>query len=84
MVVAGEAWQALEDTVPFNRAYQALAVLGIYHATGGAGLFAAPVFVGALAALTLGKAGPPLSQQPGRNDPCPCGSGLKSKRCCRR
>ena len=23
-------------------------------------------------------------RKPGRNDPCPCGSGLKAKRCCER
>src|SRR5690242_226052 len=23
-----------------------------------------------------------MSQGPGRNDPCPCGSGLKYKKCC--
>ncbi|MCJ7610645.1 MAG: SEC-C domain-containing protein, partial [Candidatus Aminicenantes bacterium] len=23
-----------------------------------------------------------MSQKPGRNDPCPCGSGKKYKRCC--
>ncbi|MCU0241195.1 MAG: SEC-C domain-containing protein [Vicinamibacteria bacterium] len=23
-----------------------------------------------------------MSQQPGRNEPCPCGSGQKYKRCC--
>ena len=27
---------------------------------------------------------PPLPPRPGRNDPCPCGSGLKFKRCCLR
>jgi hypothetical protein len=32
----------------------------------------------------LPSAGPPtaLDGRPGRNDPCPCGSGLKYKRCC--
>ena len=24
----------------------------------------------------------PMSQRPGRNDPCPCGSGKKFKKCC--
>ncbi len=24
----------------------------------------------------------PASPRPGRNDPCPCGSGLKYKKCC--
>jgi uncharacterized protein YecA (UPF0149 family) len=23
-----------------------------------------------------------LGKQPGRNDPCPCGSGKKYKKCC--
>ncbi|MBU2644703.1 SEC-C domain-containing protein [bacterium] len=26
--------------------------------------------------------GPKLSRKPGRNDSCPCGSGLKYKKCC--
>jgi len=26
--------------------------------------------------------GPRIPRPPGRNDPCPCGSGLKFKRCC--
>ena len=28
------------------------------------------------------RTGPPTGHQPGRNDPCPCGSGKKFKRCC--
>jgi uncharacterized protein YecA (UPF0149 family) len=24
----------------------------------------------------------PTVKEPGRNDPCPCGSGLKYKKCC--
>jgi hypothetical protein len=31
-------------------------------------------------ALTL--IGEAMSQKPGRNDPCPCGSGKKFKKCC--
>jgi SEC-C motif-containing protein len=34
-----------------------------------------------------GKAGAPPARRaeaPGRNDPCPCGSGMKYKRCCGR
>ena len=27
---------------------------------------------------------PPVGKQPGRNDPCPCGSGKKYKHCCGR
>lgn len=32
----------------------------------------------------LGSKGEPLAAAPrvGRNEPCPCGSGKKSKRCC--
>ena len=26
--------------------------------------------------------GPTMSRKPGRNDPCPCGSGRKFKKCC--
>jgi len=31
-----------------------------------------------------GPPAPPARQAPGRNDPCPCGSGLKFKHCCGR
>jgi hypothetical protein len=49
----------------------------------GRGFFALIIYLGALAFLW----GQPSAQTPahavGRNDPCPCGSGLKAKRCCR-
>ena len=83
LIVAAEAWEKLPDAVPLTAAYQVLAALAIFHTTGAAGLFAAPVFVGALGVLTLldggDRAGGP---QPRRNDPCPCGSGRKWKQCC--
>ena len=39
-----------------------------------------------LRALLLGETAPPPAPaaRPGRNDPCPCGSGRKFKRCCGR
>lgn len=44
--------------------------------------FALVIYLGALAFLW----GRPSESSPahalGRNDPCPCGSGLKAKRCC--
>lgn len=83
LIVAAEVWQKLPDSVPLTRAYEVLAALGIFHATGGAGLFAAPVFVGALAVLTLRDDPDSLTgAAPRRNDPCPCGSGRKWKQCC--
>ena len=33
---------------------------------------------------TAQPAEPPASEKPGRNDPCPCGSGKKYKKCCGR
>ena len=83
LIVAAEAWEKLPDAVPLTATYQVLAALAIFHATGGAGLFAAPVFVGALGVLTLrdernGAGG----GRPRRNDRCPCGSGRKFKHCC--
>ena len=33
-------------------------------------------------ASAAGRAGPPGTAPPGRNDPCPCGSGKKYKQCC--
>ena len=83
LIVAAEAWERLPDAVPLTGAYQVLAALAIFHATGGAGLFAAPVFVGALGVLTLRDEGDRVAgTQPRRNDPCPCGSGRKWKQCC--
>jgi hypothetical protein len=54
-IVASETWLNLSDSVPLNRAYQVLAVLSVYHATGAAGMFAAPAFVGALAVFALNQ-----------------------------
>jgi hypothetical protein len=81
LIVAAEAWQKLPDDVPYDAAYQVLSVFGVYHTTGAAGMFAAPVFVGALAGLWLSRDEAPR-RQPGRNDLCSCGSGRKWKRCC--
>jgi uncharacterized protein YecA (UPF0149 family) len=40
---------------------------------------------GELAALTAWLAAQPKSEElPGRNEPCPCGSGRKFKKCCGR
>ena len=36
-----------------------------------------------LSAATAEEA-PPSERRPGRNDPCPCGSGKKYKKCCGR
>ncbi|HVM98169.1 MAG TPA: SEC-C metal-binding domain-containing protein, partial [Candidatus Acidoferrales bacterium] len=80
VIVAAEVWQRLAGDLPFNRAYQTLAVFSVFHSTGAAGMFAAPVFVGALAALATRA--DPAATAPGRNEPCPCGSGRKWKRCC--
>jgi len=82
LIVAGDAWQTVSGDLPQNAGYQALATIGVYHATGGAGLFAAPVFVGALSVLALRRDSIRPDAPPGRNDPCPCGSGRKWKRCC--
>ncbi len=82
LIVAADGWTDLQPTVPYNAAYEVLAVLSVFHLTG-AGMFAAPVFVGALIALTLQRDVPiPARERPGRNDECFCGSGLKFKRCC--
>jgi uncharacterized protein YecA (UPF0149 family) len=37
---------------------------------------------GELAALNAMFASMPDEPEPGRNDPCPCGSGKKYKKCC--
>lgn len=82
LIVAAETWEYVADTVPFNRAYQVLALFRVYHATGAAGMFAAPVFIGALIALTFLGSERGTESVANRNAPCPCGSGLKFKRCC--
>ena len=49
----------------------------------GRGFFALVIYVGAVA-FTWGQRADvrAVSAAVGRNDPCPCGSGLKAKRCC--
>jgi hypothetical protein len=81
-IVAAEMWQNLEESLPLNAAYQVLVLFGVYHATGAAGMFAAPVFVGGLAVLVLQR--PPDPARPPRNARCPCGSGRKYRQCCGR
>ncbi len=48
-------------------------------AAGGVGPAAAPAAVGAKAGASKRA---PNQPKPGRNDPCPCGSGIKYKKCC--
>lgn len=48
----------------------------------GRGFFALLVYLG-LIAFCWRVPGPAVAALVGRNDPCPCGSGLKYKRCCR-
>ncbi len=45
------------------------------------GFFALLLYLGAIA-LTWGRSDRAGAAAVGRNDPCPCGSGLKAKRCC--
>ena len=48
----------------------------------GPGFFALLIYWG-LVTLSWGRSGQPVPLGGvGRNDPCPCGSGLKAKRCC--
>jgi hypothetical protein len=88
LVVASAAGEALANVsspqpIHLNAGYQVLAVLAVLHTTGG--VFVAPVLIGALAGLVLlGEPRPAASAAAGRNQPCPCGSGLKFKRCCGR
>jgi hypothetical protein len=81
LVGAAHAWNTVSELVPLTTAYHVLSVFGVWSL---GGMFAAPVFVGALLAFTL--LGDPVKDQggrtPGRNDPCPCASGRKYKRCC--
>ena len=48
----------------------------------GRGFFALIIYLGALAFLWGRPSEPPPAHAVGRNAPCPCGSGLKAKRCC--
>ena len=45
-------------------------------------LFTVPLRVGRLEFRHRSKGGSIMSEKPGRNDPCPCGSGKKYKKCC--
>ncbi len=81
LVGAAHAWATMPGAVPFTPAYHVLSVFGVWSL---GGFFMAPIFIGAILAFTFlgdpvqAAAGGPV----GRNDPCPCGSGLKYKRCC--
>ncbi len=84
-VVGFEAWDRWPANVrPHPNAwYQVLGTLAVLHATGG--MFVAPTFLGALCAAVLVRPSVRAREaQPRRNDSCPCGSGLKFKRCCGR
>ena len=55
----------------------------------GRGFFALLIFLGLIAFSwapreTLAPTAPAAARRVGRNDPCPCGSGRKYKRCCGR
>ncbi len=80
LVGAAHAWATMPKAVPFTAAYHVLSVFGVWSL---GGMFVAPIFVGAVLALTfLGHPAKEPTAPVGRNDPCPCGSGLKYKRCC--
>ena len=56
-------------------------VVGALHPTGG--FFMLPVFLFGLTLVAApGLAGREVAARAGRNEPCPCGSGRKFKRCC--
>jgi preprotein translocase subunit SecA len=85
---AHDMWQQLMDHIQRNITRR------IYHVTlspQAAPAARRPAAVGARAGGRRGaRAGQPKGEQPaaprkvGRNDPCPCGSGLKYKKCCGR
>lgn len=52
LIVAADAWRDLQPEMSLHPAYHLLAVVAVFHLTG-AGIFAAPVFLGAVAATTL-------------------------------
>jgi len=81
LVGAAHAWATMSKVVPFTPAYHVLSVFGVWSL---GGLFVAPIFVAAVLALSFLGAQPGLrpAGSTGRNEPCPCGSGLKYKRCC--
>jgi hypothetical protein len=84
-VVGFEGWGRWPAGIrpPANACYEVLGTLAVLHGTGG--VFVAPAFIGAFCAMVLVR--PPshaVRARSRRNDPCPCGSGLKVKRCCGR
>jgi hypothetical protein len=54
-----------------------------FFAVVGPGFFALLLYCGCLAFTWGGPRGQVTGAAVRRNDPCPCGSGLKAKRCCR-
>ena len=76
-----EPVMAVTRAVPFTPAYHVLSVFGVWSL---GGLFVAPIFIGAILAFTflVDPSQAAVGGAVGRNDPCPCGSGLKYKRCC--
>ena len=85
---AHDMWQQLMDHIRRNITHR------IYHVTLGPQAVPAPRRPAAVGARAGGarerRAGrpegepPPAPRKVGRNDPCPCGSGLKYKKCCGR
>lgn len=81
-IVAGlfteHLWEVLYHQRPFNRAAYAwrLRLLADLAREAGPTLRRADLLGGNVRRVRL--------QAPGRNDPCPCGSGLKYKKCCGR
>jgi SEC-C motif-containing protein len=69
-----------EGTVEFKAVYERNGLRDVHHETAqfkkvdGEWLYNE----GAVAPVTMVRAGPKV----GRNDPCPCGSGKKYKKCC--
>jgi hypothetical protein len=78
IITAGDAWISLD--VPPNGIYPLIAAVNALHNTGG--MFVAPTFIGAAAALSLRAPDAAETRHARPNDPCPCGSGAKYKRCC--
>ncbi|MFQ5515092.1 MAG: YecA family protein [Myxococcota bacterium] len=82
LIVASHAWAGMHGALPYNAFGYLLSVIGVWTL---GGFSVAPLFVAALLVLRLAgssRAGPEPAR--GRNAPCPCGSGLKYKRCCGR
>ena len=77
-IIAGTAWPGWPRAE--GLLYHALGVLAQLKFGGWS---MAPVFLVAVALwLAPMRSGTPIEGKVGRNEPCPCGSGLKSKRCC--